>query len=233
MKEKIMILILVSFCFTVSRAQLEEKYVKGKIAINDSEILDRYIYIDFARPDLFQNSVSAITEEVYEELKTTGKLKGKNIVRYKPGNISWFELEDGARFTPSKYSDSGSMSLSSIPKSCFMETLGQGKINLYKHYPSTIGFVSGSTAVMNNSELREYVKSHFTLLIIKGAGTPKDIDYVNLSKYVEDNQEVLEKFNSDYYGNLRTVFSKRLKLSAINHADHESDLINLVNDYNK
>ena len=234
-KLKISFLFSLVCLLTYAQNDLARKYVKGDIVLNSGESIKGYIFFDFEHVGMFQNSVSYILQETYEELKETGNLKMKYVEKLKPKVVKYYKLEDGPTFVTETYADLTAVGTGSIPKKYFFEQMVVGKINLYKRYISSGGGVSGEYAELTmegGEKLAEYNKMHFELMIKKDEKNPKNISNVNLLDYISDKADVLNKFNADEYGKLKAVFSKKVKLGDLHYPDFEEDLIKLLNDYN-
>lgn len=228
------VLNLVSLALS-AQSPLVAKYIKGDIFLNDGTTVSGYIYFDFERVSTFQNSVSYINQASYDNLKATGKVKMKEIEKISPKEASYYTLENGKKFVPETFADLSAVGTGAIPKKYFFEQLVDGKIKLYKRYVGLEGLVSGEDAQLamdGGEKLAERNRNTFELLIIKDTKNVKSISTVNLTDFISDNTAVLEKYNADNYGNLKSNFSSKIKLGETNHAQAEPDLIRLLTDYN-
>ncbi|MBN1182972.1 MAG: hypothetical protein JXB49_11835 [Bacteroidales bacterium] len=236
MKKNLLLIICILSAFainTYSQNRWIEKHHKGKIELNDGTVKEGYIPINYTAANDFQKDVSLLSPELYEKAKGGEKVKMKEYEKFKAKDVKYFEIEGGARYESVKYADLYAAGSASIPQMYMFEEVCGPKVKLYKKYISLEGIVSGPVITMTPEEQEEHVKTHFDLLIQKGDVNPKNISTISLLDYISDNQEVLDKFNNDEYGNLKSVFSSKVKSGNINHPDYEQDFIKLLNDYNK
>lgn len=230
-------LVVLSFASVnaVAQDKLSDKYKKGEIVLNDDSRIQGYIFFDFEWVSRFQNSVSYINQQSYDNLLATGKVKMKEVEKLNPKEVKYYQLEGGSKFVTETYADLTAAGTGSLPKKYFLEQVADGKIRLYKKYASLEGVVSGPDAQLameGGEKLAERNRSTYDLLIIKDSKNVKDLANINLLDYISDNPSVLEKFNNDEYGNLKSVFSTKVKLN-FDGSQHEADLIRLISDYNK
>ncbi|MGB0524083.1 MAG: hypothetical protein ACPGJS_14035, partial [Flammeovirgaceae bacterium] len=68
---------------------------------------------------------------------------------------------------------------------------------------------------------------------LKGDQFPKSVISINVKELISDNTTVINKFEADHYGSLKTVFSAIVKFGEIQLTDHLDAFIDLVSDYNQ
>jgi hypothetical protein len=228
-KIAILFTFLASVTILATGQNLADNYVKGTIYLNDGQVIQANLYFTILNPDDFQKSVSYISDAIYENVKATDKLKSKDIQEVKAKDAKYFELADGRKFISMKYSDMSSAGAGSIPSYYFFEQIVSGKISLYRKY-SVSGGIAFDEATKESE--REWIKTHYELLIQAADKGPKSISNIALPDYISDNTTVLEKYNNDQYGDLLKVFNKKMKMGEISHPKYEQDFIKILTDYN-
>lgn len=245
MKKISMIFILnISLIMFVNAQRNVSDYVKGEITLSTGEVVSCYVEYDLVAPGILQGGVNYITEATYKILADGGKIKGKDIVKLDPKEITSVSLENGKKFKTVTYADLSAVGTATIPKKWIFEVLVEGKITLFKKYADVGGVqvVSGQEAqdIIDGKEYTreekiEKANSKYELLIFKNEKSAKSISNIKLPDYISDNEAVNKKFENDEYGSLKTVLSSKIKMGSFNenHPLYAEDLIKLITEYNQ
>jgi len=220
--------------FALSAQSLADKYRKGEIQLKDGTQLVGYIFYSFEHVAHFQNSVSFLSQENYDVLASTGKIKLKSIQKFSPKEVTFYQLEDGPKYVAETYADISSLGPGSLPKKVFVEELVTGKIKLYKRYQPIGGVVAGEEAelVMAGGEaLAERNKSSYQWLIIKDSKNLKELQFTKLADLIGDNAALLAKYQANDYG-IRDIAVGKLKTEEEKQS-FLSNLKSLLMDYNR
>ncbi len=244
MKKLSIIISLILLNFSVSNAQKEAgDYINGTITTAEGDSMSCYLEYYDINPGLFQNGVKYITNETFDVLTNGGKIKGKDINKFSPKNVTKIVLSNGKVYEPRVYADLTAVGTASIPKTMLFELVVDGRIKVYKKYRKIGGLtvVSGQEAydVIEGQGPSEQEKiqrnnSTFEILVIKDTKNAQSISNIKLDDYIMDVVTVYDKYKNDEYGDLQKVLSSKIKSESFNdnHPKYAKDFIRIIKDYN-
>lgn len=245
--KKLSILFITSLLglITLNAQKSAGDYVKGEVILLSGETINCFINYEPISPGIIQSGFKYLENEKYQILKNGGKIKGKEILKLKPKEVEKVILDNGKTFKKVTYADLTAVGPASIPKSYLYEVLVEGKITLFRKFEEPGGpiqVVEGeeAQAILDGVELTMEEKiananSKFELLVFKDEKMAKNITNIKIQDYISDNEEVLQKFENEEYGSLKTVLSSKIKPSDFNyrHPLYLESLTRLITDYNK
>lgn len=179
--------------------ELKDDQFKGEITLKNGKKRQGYIDLKggIMSPWLTQQSIKFFTEEAISD----GKLKNNEKEKFKPKDLKSFTAGDRT-FDVLKVSAAKFNSGIGIPQNKFVEKLVSGKVTLYKLFeapdpnPVTVG---EAQAAEREADL-ERIRNNPVYLLLKDGEKLTPIGKVNLSEYLSDCAEVVEKYESGDYG---------------------------------
>jgi hypothetical protein len=240
-KLTIVSLLGMSICMISFAQRNAADYVKGEITPASGDKIICYIVYNEVNPGGMQGGVEYITEETYNILAGGTKIKGKDIVKLDPKEVTSVTLENGKSFKTMTYTDMTAVGAGTIPKKYIFEVLVDGKVSLFKKYPGGgVQVVSGDEAMDLTKEYTREEKiaranAKYEVLIIKDEKNPKSISNIKLDDYISDNESVYQRYQDKDYGNLKAVLGSKIKSGSFNenHPRYANDLIKCISDYNQ
>ncbi|GEM_PF-1669428 len=216
--------------------ELDADEFKGEIYLNKGG--SRPGYIDMKGSDRSpwanQQSVKFFSEEALAD----GKVKGKEKEKFKPKALKGY-LAGERYFESIKISASKVSTGIGIASQKFVERLADGKINLYKLYeaPDPAGVYVGEEEIAAHEADLERMRNEPLYVLQKDGGKYTLMRKINLSDWLSDCPEVLEKYESGGYGiepfnkNASTGIGKSIA-NKVNAENMEMILPEILKDYN-
>lgn len=219
---------LLFFSATLSNAQeLSDFTHEGAIIFPNGNEKEVIIYGDLKRPDLRLKNITTVDKELFY---SGIKIKNKHRIKYKSKDIKGYKIGD-VRYEAIKYADMTAIGPASLGAVYFMEVLKEGSINLYKFYEEEI------FPQLPQETIYEEVEKNARILIQKGDDKVREVINVNLAEYIDDEHEILAKYENGDYGNLKSKDSDagvaKFVKTQLNREANELWVLDVVEEYNK
>lgn len=175
--------------------------------------------------------------DVYDPaLKDEKRIKRKQKTTHKAKSIKGFEV-NGRIFESKKVmipAGNYGNDLTSLPNYAFVEVIEKGKISVYKAYSYPPKVASGITF----SEIYADIRQNPNFFVIKEGAKKaklKDMNSINIEKWVSDAPGVSEKLANGDYGNFKRKEGKKVMNFIKSQIENENPqlIVNIIRDYNK
>ena len=176
------------------------------------------------------------TIAIYDKsLKDEKRIKNKQKTKYKAKDIKGFEV-DGRKYVSKKVlmpAGTYGGTLKSLPNYAFIEVIEEGPISVYRGYSYPPGVVSGVTL----DEVYADIRSNPNYFVIKAESKKpklKDINLINIEKWVSDAPEVSKKLAEGEYGNFKRKEGKKMMNFIKGQIENENPslIVDIIRDYN-
>ncbi|MBT8298985.1 MAG: hypothetical protein KJO52_11695 [Maribacter sp.] len=235
MKNHKIILSVFTLLFVMAGVHAQSLFQKGTLHLKKGKTEEVFVEIDFEFPQRFQQGITYMTPDDYDNFTNTRKLKGKMKQKMEPKHLTGFTLDDGRVFKTVWYSDLTGKAIKMIPKRMTLEQVADGTIIMYKLYSRTTGRINQELADMvfeDREKLVDYIQDNFQLLIQKDSDKPKNVMHINLLNFIGDNARVKENYVNNHYG-LRNQFTERQKMGKYVNKEYEAAFLRMLDDYNQ
>ncbi len=195
----LLFLLSVIFVTQAQEYQLEADQFEGEIILKNGEV--RKGYIDLKGGDMTPWATQQSVKFFSEEATKDGKVKGKEMEKFKPKDLKGFRAGD-RYFEVLKVSASKFTTGMGIPQNKFVECLVEGKIKLYKLYeaPDPAAVNIGEEAIAAYEAELERMRNEPVMLVSKDGGKLTPVGKVDLADFLKDCKSVQEKYTSGGYG---------------------------------
>jgi len=123
--------------------------------------------------------------------------------------------------------------LKSLPNYAFVEVIEEGPISVYRGYSYPPGVVSGVTF----DEVYADIRSNPNYFVIKADSKKpklKDINMINIEKWIKDAPGVKEKLEAGEYGNFKRKEGKKMMNFIKGQIENQNPglIVDIIRDYN-
>jgi len=218
-------------------------FIVLNIAISQSNRYDITVHIDDKKTEEAMISINANAPwsiqksiQVFDKsLKDEKRIKRKQKTTYKAKDIKGFEV-DGRVFVSKKVmmpSGNYGNDLSALPNYAFVEVIEEGKISVFKGYSYPPKVLTGVTFDEVYSDIRNN-PNYFVLKEGEKKTKLKDLNNINIEKWISDAPEVSEKFANGDYGNFKRKEGKKMMNFIKGQIENENPqlIVNIIKDYN-
>ncbi len=189
----------ISIGLSAQNYELKSDEVKGQIVTSKGEVLNGYIKLkgDAQSPWNNQKKVEFFTEEALAD----GKLKGKELEKFKPKDIKAYIAGD--RYFESMKISAAKLTLGmGLDQWTFVERMVDGKIKMYRLYESPDPATVTTSEEQRVALEQEYERMRNEPLIVlqKESEDMVLLTKVNLTEYLSECPSVQEKYKTGGYG---------------------------------
>jgi hypothetical protein len=236
MKKNLLILMVLNLMALAAFAQepvLNDNQFKGHIIKANGETEEGILELRGGQfsPWANQTEVKFISLEKF----TSGQVKKKDWTAYSPKQISGYSIGEKT-FVSQKYANMAAVGPDMLARMYFIEKVVDGKLTIYRFYETPLMMASGPNASAELEASQLQCRNHPQVLVQKDGGKVKGLGEIDITKYIDDNAEVLEKYNTGGYGFLPKKGEKKGLGGMIAQSDDNETLkqyiVTIAQEYN-
>lgn len=192
-------LVSVTLGLSAQDYELKPDEVKGQIITSKGDVLDGYIKLkgDAQSPWNNQKSVEFFTESALAD----GKVKGKELEKFKPKDIKGYVAGD--RYFESVKISAAKLSIGvGVAQWNFVEKMVDGDIKMYRLYesPDPVSVTTSEEERVALEQEYERMRNEPLIVLQKGEDEMITLTKVQLTEYLSECPEVQDKYKTGGYG---------------------------------